>query len=345
MSTNITTNAPAAEPTSAPKESGYITPEFPKNTHKSPTLRTYHDKDGRPTRMENELGEIIKEGEEGDLELVAEAAPEPEVEPAKPEDSHSTRIKHLMKKETELQRLREEIKKERESISAEKEKYTKFNTEVETFKELLQRDKFGALKSLGLSETDFINIMSEITTEKSPQEIARTEAQHEVRKLERQLQEERDAVQRQQQEANTQRVKQGIKETIAKNAETYEYVHYMGDEAVDTVIDYIRQVYEQGGGKEEPISIEDALRDIESHYEERDAKMNSLKKRAAKFSSAPAPAQKAPQTIEEKILAQPKAPSPTLTNKVTQTSKPKRLMSEEEKLEALYARLEPMGKE
>lgn len=267
----------------------------------------------------------------------------------------STRLAHIAKKEALLVKDREAFKRERDDFLKEKEIVESIKQESENFKSLKSKDPIAALKLLGFTETDIFNYMSE--QNQTPEQKAERAAMAKIEEFEARQNKLREEQLKAQQEAQAKRDAEAItsyKETISKEIQAkkdiYEFVAFHGPVAEDLVFETIQQVFD---AEKIIIPIDEALKLVESYYEEMDKEMSTLKKRTPReiaidkiketvTKQEPLKAEVAPMPTKQ----QSNAPSRTLTSKQTATvaSNMQQNLSRSDKKRMLVERLRNLGK-
>jgi hypothetical protein len=272
------------------------------------------------------------------------ASPEGAIAPAPKAELDSTRLNHLMKKESELVKQREAYKKEFESFQAEKEKMKEIQTKLNQFEEMKVKDPIKALKLMGFSEADLINFLSGEEDKSTPEEKATKIAQTEIAKFkEEQAKKEQEQVEKRNSELITQ-FKSDINKTITSDPIKYEFCNHYGAVAEELIYDTVNEVLKESG---ELITTKEAAELVEEYYEESYKAMNTLKKVSA--TAAPTTEQQLEQKKEEakdKFLKP--QPAKTLTNKTTATVASTTVFKKEtpsEKKARLIQKLYNLGKQ
>jgi len=258
-------------------------------------------------------------------ETTAATSPaDPPATPKAEDPVQSNRLAIFAKKEASLQKEREQVKSEREAFAKEKAEADHYRTRGKQFDETFAKDKVAALRMLGLTDTDIINILAEVQkVPDDPVEAAKKAAQDLIDE-DRKKREKADAdAAAAQNERMIKQLKSDITTTITKNAEKYEYCAFEGAEAEHQAYEIIVENLKVNN---ELLTIEQALDIAEEFYEEKDRAMSALKKRQAKSPAVPAaeattaaapPAQAAPKSTAPSA---PPSPPKTLTNRVAPTA-------------------------
>lgn len=251
----------------------------------------------------------------------------------------SKRFAEFAKKEAEIVREREAIKKEKERLKD-------FYTKAQSFEEKRKAGDFmGALKDVGLSETDIFNMMAEGQPEKkepTAEEIAKRVADETLNSYKKEQADLQSKIDQEKNQSIVANFKKSITSTIEAAKEKFEYVHFNGAVAEDLVYSLINKVLTDSGGTD-LISIDEALELVEDHYEEQDKAMSNLKKRQSKL-EAPVEegVKKAPDRVRTLApqLGKSEDKPKTLTNKVTPTAQstlPRRETHEQKKARLIQA--------
>lgn len=272
---------------------------------------------------------------------LAAAAPTPvapveaPIEGAAPTEIESTRFAHLTKKETELQKQREEYKKEREALTAEKTKLTEVQKQLEAYEKAKTTDPVAALKLLGFSEKDVQAYMDALANPGTPEEKARKAVQDELQRFkDEQAKQEASVTEKRNAEAIAS-FKKDIGSVVASDKDKYEFCNYYGALAEELIYETVSAVLQESG---DLIPASEAADMVEQYYEEQAKAMKALKKLQAKE-----------EVAEEKLVAKipeatKSAPAKTLTAKTTATTASTTITKKEtssEKRERLIKMLRP----
>lgn len=242
------------------------------------------------------------------------------------------RLAIIAKREAALQKEREQIKKDREQLLSEKEESDRYRQRGKQFDELWAKDKVAALKLIGASDTEIINIVAgEESAEETAEVAARRIAQEESQKIRDELATEKKTIAAERNAFLIEQLKTDITTKIKADAEKYEYIAAEGVEGELQVYAFIEE--DLKANKDDPnhkmLTVEEAAQLAEEYYEERDKAFDALKKRKSRLSPTPAAAEStspagaqaargtsagAPPTSNAKP-----ARAPTLTNEVTAT--------------------------
>jgi len=248
---------------------------------------------------------------------VVQSGADPIVDPAPKVELDSTRFNLLAKKEAEIQRERESYKKDREAYNADLAKLKGVQEQIATFEKLRETDKIAAIKSLGFSDTDLINLFASLEDNSTPEEKAQRAAQKTIDEFKK---EQADNQTKAQQEANK-RVLESFNRSIVnefkRDPEKYEYCNYYGEIAQALVESTATQIIESGGElpfKNGQVDYTALVEMVENYYESEDKAMNSLKKRAPKETTT-APIEPVEQ-LKPEVSSRPR---PTLSSKTSQT--------------------------
>lgn len=195
----------------------------------------------------------------------------------------STPFNHLAKKEAEFVRKTQEFKKEQDTWGQERARLADAKKQYDQYNELKKTDPVAALKMLGFSETDIFNYMAnaqppELSTEQKAIQAAEAAADAKIKAFE-DNQTQKQVQARQAQDQNLiQGFKSELNQTIAKNAEKFEYCNYYGPEAEALAYEITLAVVNDSKGAD-IITAQEAVQMAEEYFEERDKEMNKLKKR------------------------------------------------------------------
>lgn len=315
---------------------GLITPDVNPNTSGAPVSN----------------GVAIADGV-GVESVVPSSAPKDEVT--------ASRLAIIAKREAAFQKQQEDFKREREEwTSKEKAEADAYRKRGKEFDDLFAKDKRAALKMIGLSDTDIINIMAgEEVTAETPEAAARRIAQEESQKLRDELAAEKESIKKEHNAFLIQRLKTDIESTIKTQADKYEYTAFEGAEGELQVYAFIEEDLKLN--KDTPdykmLTVEQALDLAEEYYEDRDKALEAAsKKRKARIAAAaspPAPGTSTPAVQAARGASAGTAPasnakptrSPTLTNEVSATgaaianSRAVRRETEEQKKARIIAKI------
>lgn len=217
---------------------------------------------------------------------------------AQPKDEiTASRLAIIAKREASFQKEREELKKEREAFLAEKAESDRYRERGKTFDETFAKDKRAALKMIGLSDTDIINIMA---GEEQPEETAETSArriaQEEAQKIRDELAKEKETIAAERNSFLIKQLKTDITTKIKAGVDKFEYTAAEGAEGELQVYAFIEE--DLKANKDDPnytmLTVEEALEMAEGYFEERDKMFDAIKKRKARLSLAQSTAAAAP---------------------------------------------------
>ena len=261
-----------------------------------------------------------------------------------PKELDSSRFTVLAKKEAELVKQREEYKKEHEAFEKEKETLRDIQNRIKSFQELKDSDSFAALKVLGLTDTEIMNLVATSQQDNStPEEKARKAAQTEIDKF-RQEQAKREAEQlAKRNEMLVNNFKQDITKVVTSDKSKYEYINHYGAVAEDLILETVKENVEKTG---ELLTIKEAADMVEGYYEAEAEMLLQKEKLKAKLAAlAPKEEPKAQPTTETKVAPKP---SPTLSSKTVATTASTTIARKEtigEKKARLAQKLANLGKE
>ena len=254
-------------------------------------------------------GEIPK-----DVTPATEVTPPASETPAAKPEPQSDRLAILVKKEAALQKERETLKKEREAWLAEKTEADQLRTRIKEFDETAKKDKMAALRMIGWSDEDIVNIIAASEQKATdPIEEARRIATEEAQKLRQEIADEKVKAEKERNNQLIGKLKNDILSTIEKEAEKFEICAFRGPEAQEQVYEVIVENLKTNN---ELLSVNDALAIVEEYYEEEAKALQGLKKFKA---ATPLEAPKLNGEPPKSNTPQP-AKSKTLTNSVTATS-------------------------
>lgn len=250
----------------------------------------------------------------GDMPTEAPSQPTDKAVDAKPA-MDSDRFAAFAKRESQLQKDREEVKRQREEILKEKESLGAVKKRASDFDEAWKKNKVEALRMLGATDEDIINIMAETQkSEETPEDRARKIAQEEADKIRAELRTEKEQLTKSQNDRLVNNLKSDIGEKIKANAEKYEYCAFEGPAAEVQAFEIIKANLKENN---ELLTVDQALEIAEEFYETRDKAMAALKKRQPKVEAKaeePAPVQRS-RTITNQV-------SPTATSMVQRRETP-----------------------
>lgn len=268
--------------------------------------------------------------------------------PATPTEKpvESDRFAQLSAKEAKLQKEREAVKAELAAINAEKEKLKPVQAQLQQFEELKKTDKLAALKLMGFSEEDIFNFISNQEEPKPPtmEEIAAAAAKKEREEWEKaQIEREQKAIQ-ERDEKNIKAFKDGIGESIKKDAEKYEYMNFYGETAQELVYETILGFMKDDPALTPMDAMKEAMEAVEAHYEEEFTKLMALKKIQSKIKPPVVEDQKVEPTKKRVVQAptEPVAPKPAARPETT--PKPPTRETPSQKKERLAEKLRNLGK-
>lgn len=267
---------------------------------------------------------------------VAEA-PAPTPEPEKPRELNSTRFAALARKEQEVFRKQQAIRQQQAELARQAEEIRAFNSA----RQQALQNPLEALKSLGLT---YEQITDYVLNDNKPTPSLEVESvRQEIEAFKRQQQEERQrlleeqrALQTQQQQEIINSFRDEVNEYVAQHADTYELTSLYG--GANLVFQVIEEHYSQqlndGVGAPKVMSIAEAAKLVEEHYEDLARKAQATKKFAATQQKVASP-----QTSQ---TAQAPRIGPTLSNDLNAsvTANPQRPRSDADRIAAALARLE-----
>lgn len=273
-----------------------------------------------------------------------QAQSNPSTQEAQP--APSDRFAQLSAKEIKLQKEREQVKAELAAINADKTKLAEYKKTIDEFEELKKTDKIAALKKIGFTEEDIFNFMAgkEDPKPPTPEEIAAKAAEEATQKLRDEMKAESEKLAKERDERNIKAFKDGIGETITKEADKYEYLNHYGPIAQEIVYETIL-----GYMKEDPEltpldAMKEALEAVENYYEEEFTSMMNLKKIQAKIKpQAPVAETKVEPARKTVVQSKPEAPKPPPRPSPTPQATPIK-ETPQQKRERLENALRNMGK-
>jgi hypothetical protein len=227
------------------------------------------------------------------------------------DEMQSSRLAVFAKKEAQIQREREALKAEREAYLQEKAQADEYLRRGREFDEIAKQDKIKALRLIGWSDEDIINVIADVQTKQTdPIEEARRVAAEEAKKLRDEIAQEKAQAEQTRNAQLISRLKSDISETIKQKADQYEFCAYEGVEAQEQVYEIILENLKLNN---ELLSVDEALEMAEEFYENKARGMQALKKLQAK------------QAAEQEAVTQPIATQTTRTTATQPQSKPKTL--------------------
>lgn len=257
---------------------------------------------------------------------VAAPAPEPEA----PRERASDRFAVLARKEQEVFRRAQAVRQQQAAIAKQAEEIRAF----EAAKRSARLNPLEALKQLGLTYDD---VAQYVLNDNTPTPDAQVQSvREELESYKRQMREEQESLIKQQQEqaareqqAIVEQFREEVSDYIGQHADTYELTSLYGGASL--VSDVIEEHFKMAG---KLLTIPEAAKLVEEHYEDLARKAQATKKFAA-----------TKQQVDS-AQAQTQAPAPrmgpTLTNSLTATAtaNPQRPRSDEDRIKAALARLE-----
>lgn len=256
-----------------------------------------------------------------------EAAP---VAPEKPKERSSDKFAALARKEAEVFRKAQAVRQQQAALARQAE-------EIKAFQQAKQSallNPLDALKQLGLT---YEQITEYVLNDNKPTPNAEVQAvRQEIEEFKRSQREEQQRLLEQQkaiataeQQQIVEQFREEVNEYVSQHSETYELTAlYNG---ANLVSDVIEEHFKQSG---KLLSIPEAAKLVEEHYEDLARKTLATKKFAATQQKAASP-QEVQQTPAPRM-------GPTLTNNLTATvaANPQRPRSDEDRIRAALARLE-----
>lgn len=242
--------------------------------------------------------------------------PEPTATATPTPPNADDKLQALIAKETKLQKEREQLKLEREQLNQEREKIKPITEKWQQFEDLKSKDKIEALKLVGFTEEDIVNYIANKPepVEPTPAEIAAKAAQDEVEKLRKEMTEKETKAQKERDEKNINAFKEGIGQTIKKDAEKFEFLNHHGSDAQELVYETILEFMKEDQELLPMDAMKKALDSVEAFYGEQAEQLLSLKKLAPKLQKTePVPEKTEPvkKTVVETKPVIPARPNPT----------------------------------
>ena len=257
-----------------------------------------------------------------------EAKPEPVVE--KPRERSSDRFAALARKEAEVFRKQQAVRAQQAEIARQAEQIKAF----EQAKRNAVLNPVEALKALGLTYEQITEYM--LNDQKPTPQLEVQSVRQELEEFKRQAREEQERILEQQREMQTREQQQIIEqfrsevnEYVEQHAENYELTNlYGGAHLVSEVIEeHFRQT-------QKLLTIPEAAKLVEDHYEDLARKSLATKKFAATQQKAASP--------QETAAAAAPRMGPTLSNDLTASvaAAPKSQRTDADRIAAALARLE-----
>ncbi len=253
-----------------------------------------------------------------------------EVKPEAPKEEKgldSDRFANLMKKE-------QQIVHEKRMISEDKKKLAAVQKQIEEFRRLKDTDLVAALKQIEISEEDIFNhLAGKQPEEKTPDQKAAELAQLEIQKFRDEMAAKEQAELKARDEKAIAGYKSAITDTIAKEAEKYEFITHYGAIAEDMVYETILKIAET----EQDFNPHEVMKEVldlyEDYYLEDDKAKSAFKSRQAyleelRAKQEPPPLatgnwERKPPPVRERTLVdkpvEKSKPMPTITQKATAT--------------------------
>jgi hypothetical protein len=259
----------------------------------------------------------------------AEAQQAPPVE-EKPKEYRSDRFAALARKEADLYRRQQAVRQQQAEIARRAEEVQRFNE----LKRQAALNPLDALKELGLSYEQITEyIMNDNKPTPSAEVMSLKQELEDFKRAQREEAERQRTTQREQIDAEQRQIvetfRSDVKDYIQQHADTYELTAlYNGETLVSGVIE------EYFGETGKLLTMPEAAKMVEEHFEELARKAQATKKFAATQPKAASP----------QVQANGSAPKlgPTLSNDLTArvASNPQRPRTDEDRIAAALARLE-----
>jgi len=263
--------------------------------------------------------------------LQQEAPPQPEsVVEERPKERASDKFAVLARKEAEIYRRQQAVRQQQAELARQAE-------EIKAFQEMKRSARLNpveALKQLGLTYEEVTEYLmndnkptpsAEVMSVKQELEEFKRQAAEEQRRF---MEEQRSRAEAEQQEI-VEQFHEEVSDYVAQHADTYELTSLYG--GANLVWQVIEENFKQ---TQKLMSIPDAAKLVEEHYEELARKAQATKKFAATQQKAASP----------QVPAQTQAPrlGPTLTNDLTASAanNSQRPRTEGDRIAAALARLE-----
>ena len=263
--------------------------------------------------------------------------------------AHDNRLDIIIKKETQIFKDREQLKKAQAEATESKRQSDEIISRVRAFEDKAKTSKVDALKMLGWTDTDIINLINaDKPNAPTAEEIAAKVADEKVKGLddkwtqkEKKAQEDRDA-----QEISTFRGEIGS--TLKSEASKYKYAASEGREAELQAWAIILQNLKATATPENPsgevLTIGEALEITDEYYKMKyESKRKLFEEPKVQIETPEAPAKPAGGTFAGRApVSNTPQPPKTLTNAVAPTSRAAATTTTRETPEAKRARLADM---
>jgi len=222
----------------------------------------------------------------------------------------------IIKKEAEIFKAREAIKKQQADLATKEKQYNEVIKRVQDFEDLAKKDKVSALKMLGWSDTDIVNIMNTEPTKPTAEEIAARIAEEKINSFKAEMTEKEKKAAAERDTQLVSNFKNELADTLKKDAEKYKFAAHRGKEAELQAMAIIEQNLKLTNG-EELISIEEALQMTNDLFKQ---DYESARKLFDEPAAAPVEPPRKEMTGKPPVSNIP-APKPkTLTNAVSATA-------------------------
>ncbi len=215
---------------------------------------------------------------------------------APPATLDSDRFAKLAAREARLVKERETFKTESQKVAEEKAKIEEVKRQVETFEQLKKSDPIKAFESLGFTQEDFVNWVAEKNTEPTPEQLARSAAQEEVKKYQDEVTKREEEAKAKRDADNIASYSKALGEKVKTEADKYKFINYYEESGVDQLIENIGVYIKDNPGLSLTEIEKMAKDDLEEFYKDR---YEDMAKRIAPKVEAPAV-----QTKEEPLKAQ-----------------------------------------
>ena len=259
----------------------------------------------------------------------AEAAPAPAA-PEPPKERASDRFAVLARKEQEVFRKAQAVRQQQAELARQAEEIRAF----EAAKKTARLNPLEALKQLGLTYDD---VAQYVLNDNTPTPDAQVQSvREELEAFKRQAREEQERLTRQQREmaaqeqaAIVEQFREEVSDYISQHSETYELTSLYNGASL--VSDVIEEHFKMAG---KLLTIPEAAKLVEEHYEDLARKAQATKKFAA--------TQQRVDSAQAQTQASAPKMGPTLTNSLTTgvAGSPQRPRTDEDRVKAALARLE-----
>lgn len=183
-----------------------------------------------------------------------------------PENLESTRFSAIAKREAKLVKERQEYLAEKAKTEALQKELDAKIQPFRQFEELISKDKLAALKSLGFTDTDIFNLLSNLDAkEPTAAEIAEKAAKAQIDAYKKEQSEKEEKARVENDQRLIQRFKGNIAEIRMKEAEKFPHCAFRGELADAQVFQVVTQVLKD---TKEMLTLPEAMQIVEDYYRE-----------------------------------------------------------------------------